>query len=304
MKRFLLILLILTLCLSFAGCDAKDYTDAMSYYEEGQYQQALELFTSLGDYADSKAMAALCQQFIDYADAQAFFAAGDYQAALDLFSGLRMYKDSPVMVFQCQYHIGMNHLTAGEYDQAIQWLTPLGNYEDCRQQVEIAKWHYLHQNITAAGGSIAITVGEDTNSQLLLQAEEDNSLTLIYVEEGQLLGLPYLHELTIPLYLNQEETSCQVVYRSSLVTQVEEIASGIVLPGALSASGGLSIDTFQQTITDEEGQTQTSSDLGSSIMIQTITETGQQAISQYLPALLESTGTDVSVKDLGFLSLV
>lgn len=303
MKRFLLLLLILCLCLSFAGCDAKDYTDAMDYYEQGQYQQALELFTSLGDYADSKAMAALCQQFIDYADAQAFFAAGDYQAALDLFSGLRMYKDSPVMVFQCQYHIGMAHLAAGEYQQAIQWLEPLGNFEDCRQQVELAKWQYLHQHITANGGTITIPVGEDANTQLLLQAEEDGVLTLVYMAEGQLLGLPYLHELTIPLALNQEQTSCQVVYRSSLVTQVEEIASGVVLPGALSTSSGLSIDSFQQTITDENGETQISNDLSSSVMIQAITEAAQQAFSQYLPALLETTGTDVTPKDLGLLSL-
>lgn len=303
MKRFSLVLLVLCLCLQLTGCDAKDYTTAIGYYEEGQYQQALELFTGLGDYADSQAMAALCQQYVDYAEAQALFAAGDYQAALDLFTGLQMYKDSPLMVFSCQYHIGMAHLAAGEYRQAIDWLMPLGNYEDCREQVVIAKWHYLYQHIEAAGGSIVISAGEDTTAQILLRTEANDGLTLVYVEEGQLLGLPYLHELTIPLSLNVEETTCQVVYRSSMVTQVEEIASGIVLPGAFSSTGGLSIDSFQQTITDEEGQTQVSTDTASAIMIQSITETAQQAISQNLNALLESTGTDVSAKDLGFLSI-
>lgn len=45
----------------FSTADTRAYAKAVQLYQDGQFQQALEIFTDLGDYEDSKAWVAKCE---------------------------------------------------------------------------------------------------------------------------------------------------------------------------------------------------------------------------------------------------
>lgn len=68
MKSKFLYTLVCLLLASFllTGCNSSDYKKATQLYSEGNYEDALALFTKLGDYEDSAQMAAACQKGLMY----------------------------------------------------------------------------------------------------------------------------------------------------------------------------------------------------------------------------------------------
>lgn len=60
MKRILVLILSMIILLSLCGCDSSEYEKAMSLYNSGEYQEAMDIFLELGDYEDSGKMAAIC----------------------------------------------------------------------------------------------------------------------------------------------------------------------------------------------------------------------------------------------------
>ena len=51
---FICIALLATTCLSFVSCKSKDYEEAISLLESGQYEEAKAIFEEIGDYKDSQ----------------------------------------------------------------------------------------------------------------------------------------------------------------------------------------------------------------------------------------------------------
>ena len=73
------------------------YNRAIEFKKEGNYSDAIILFTMLGDYLSAADQAAQCKDvYLDgqYEQADFYEAAGDLQAAYDLFTGLAGYRDS------------------------------------------------------------------------------------------------------------------------------------------------------------------------------------------------------------------
>ena len=54
MRKIFAILLILTMTFTLTGCKSSDYKTAVSLMESSENEQALSMFTELGDYKDSK----------------------------------------------------------------------------------------------------------------------------------------------------------------------------------------------------------------------------------------------------------
>lgn len=53
MKKFVTLILVLTLALSLTGCKISDYKTAVSAMEEGRYTEAAATLETLADYKDS-----------------------------------------------------------------------------------------------------------------------------------------------------------------------------------------------------------------------------------------------------------
>ena len=54
MKRVIALILVLSMVFALCGCSSRDYKKAVSLFEEGEYEQAKELFIVLEDYKDSR----------------------------------------------------------------------------------------------------------------------------------------------------------------------------------------------------------------------------------------------------------
>lgn len=89
-KQLVYGILLASMALSLTACDGSNYKKATELYNNGQYAEAAEIFTKLGDYEDSADMVLACQ----YGEAKALYEAGDYEGALEKFEGIREYEDS------------------------------------------------------------------------------------------------------------------------------------------------------------------------------------------------------------------
>ena len=79
-KKIIMCVFVLT------GCNNsdKDYKEATSLYESGNYEEAKAMFVELGDYEDSATMVKAC----DYAQAVKLYNSGDYESAISIFKSI------------------------------------------------------------------------------------------------------------------------------------------------------------------------------------------------------------------------
>lgn len=296
MKRLLAVLLAVCLCAALTGCSAVDYLKASKLYKEEAYAQALVLYQGLGDFADSAQMAAICAQKADYTAAEAYFASKDYAAALPLYEGLGMYADSPLKAITCRYENGLRYLEQGDYESAIAWLEPLGNYEDSADRTSLARWLWLSQEThsyiirATAGDSLVMT----------LEPMDEVTLRLKLEREGHLLGLPYETRFELTFTRGQQEAAYRISCRSESDTVVQEQAEGTVELRTIAGGEAMEISSFSQCITGVGGEQTTTDDASKAIIARAELAESAGQITQYLPALLENTGVDITAGQLGF----
>ena len=89
MKKILSFAMVLVMLLALCGCDKLDYNKAMKAYDNGEYAEARDLFSELGDYEDSAKMVKDC----DYRIAKRAMDNEDYEAALKTFEKLDKFLD-------------------------------------------------------------------------------------------------------------------------------------------------------------------------------------------------------------------
>jgi len=146
-----------------AACTERDYNEAVDLFRNGEYEQAVEKLTALGNYKDSAAMLNEAKEEVQ--KAQAYEAAcqkmdaGDYVAAANGFAEIRDYKDSEEKIAQAartlldkkmyaesievydivgkaentvyqEYARGCVSLASAKYDDAQSHFTAAGNIED------------------------------------------------------------------------------------------------------------------------------------------------------------------------------
>ena len=94
-KAIPLVACALVIAFALTGCgESGNYTKAMSMYENGQYTEAADKFSALGDYEDSQNMVKAC----NYEAAKVLFNDGSYEEAKQAFSELGDYEDSAQFV--------------------------------------------------------------------------------------------------------------------------------------------------------------------------------------------------------------
>jgi len=157
------VLAALIACFVFIGIPLIKYTAAVNDLSEGNYNEAIAVFSELGDYKDApdkiieakfaKAQALydnkqyddaikLCDELAasripsrqkneaNYLKANAIFNKGEYAQARTVFQELGKYKDSPDMVLQCTYQNALKLEAAGTFDEAYHEYVSLGEYKD------------------------------------------------------------------------------------------------------------------------------------------------------------------------------
>lgn len=302
MKRIIVLFLTCCLCMCFTGCKVLDYGKATKCYKDGQFAQALELYTGLGDYADSAAMAHICWQKTTYETAQAHFAAEEYRQAMELYQELEMYMDCPILAVESQYSLAMQLLEKGEYAESIQLFEALGGYSDSAAFVRKGISRWLWESLNQSDG-ITLTLDEGKTQTLAFMAAEDETVQLIYSRESMLLGVPNTCHFTLTVNPETKEATYEASYLSAASSTILEEASGHADLASFSAGHGLSTKSFTQTITEPDGTISISRETTDAIILQSLLPEAEGIIAEKIPALLEQTATDITPEDLGFLSL-
>lgn len=127
--------LLLTATMLLTGCGKKgQYDKAMAMYENGQYEEAAEKFTELGDYENSNDMAKACR----YETAKALLDAGDYDGARKAFEELGDYENSTDYMKECDYNKANALFDAGDYEGAIAIFETIADYNDSAEKIKLA----------------------------------------------------------------------------------------------------------------------------------------------------------------------
>ena len=124
------------------GCGkGGDYKKAMSMYENGQFEEAAEKFTELGDYENSQDMVMTCR----YEAARTLFDAGKYEEAKKAFAELGDYENSANYVSECDYSTASSLLEAGDYEGAIAIFESIPDFKDSQEKIRSANKELMIQ---------------------------------------------------------------------------------------------------------------------------------------------------------------
>ncbi|MBQ2730805.1 MAG: tetratricopeptide repeat protein [Clostridia bacterium] len=105
-KKITLFALSLLTTLSLFSCSGSNYSKAVDLYENGKYEEALALFTELGDYEDSLAMVKEC----NYELAIIHIQNEEYDEAQELFESLADFKESEKYLAELSWKKFHSHL--------------------------------------------------------------------------------------------------------------------------------------------------------------------------------------------------
>lgn len=162
----LVVLIVAAVFISNAVKKSNAYEFALSLVESGQYADAIEHFSALGDYKDSAEQIQIAETAMleeqnakAYADATALMEAGRYKQAMDAFEAIREYKDSKEILVELlelveleekesNYQKALQLLANSSYDnnlKAYLILQDLGEYEDAASILQ--SFEYVMQDM-------------------------------------------------------------------------------------------------------------------------------------------------------------
>ncbi len=149
-----------------------EYAQAAKMLAAGNYDKALQLFIKLGNYADSKEQAQVCREEKALAEKDRSYLNAvavlqkqnlsdtEIKEAIDTLKSMPDYKDAESKIAELekmlekwyedkaaaeeaererQYESAISCTESGVYDEAIRIFTALGDYSDCKEQLEKAK---------------------------------------------------------------------------------------------------------------------------------------------------------------------
>lgn len=180
-KQLIYGILLATMALGLTACDGSNYKKATELYNNGQYAEAAEIFTELGDYEDSADMVLACQ----YGEAKALYEAGNYEGALGKFEGIREYENSAEYIAKAEHEIMVM------------------TYADVLEQLEENDWYYNGgtdnklNRISFSGTDVTISYvffdgnGKHEGEDITVPFEIDDSSIAMTLEDGNSLNIGY-----------------------------------------------------------------------------------------------------------------
>ena len=102
------------------------YQEAVSLRDSGNYTEAVEMFTSLGDYRDSATQIEMTY----YTEGMAKQREGSWDEAITAFNKAGDYSDSETQISETKYLHAKALISTGNYDSAFVILTYLKGYKD------------------------------------------------------------------------------------------------------------------------------------------------------------------------------
>ncbi|MCL2529701.1 MAG: tetratricopeptide repeat protein [Coriobacteriia bacterium] len=119
------------------------YQDAMTQFEQENYELAYSGFSSLEDYRDSTFWAKLSSDFLSYEEAIALYNAGDFKEARSLFAQLSTSQihDISEWIDKCDYGIADKLYKNGNLEEAAEAFEKLGDFSDSKERAAQCRYN-------------------------------------------------------------------------------------------------------------------------------------------------------------------
>lgn len=125
--------------------NSRTYAQAVSYREDGKYEDAYKLFVELGEFDDSASQAQTCKDYSNqqvYEQASTLKEGNKLDEAAELFESISTYLDSEQQAKECRdlitdqtYERAVALQNEGDYEAAILIFTELGEYKDSAERI-------------------------------------------------------------------------------------------------------------------------------------------------------------------------
>ena len=305
--KILILLLVGILAFSLSGCDALDYREAIDLYNVGEYDAAAEMFAALGDYEDSAKLVTRSH----YWAAVTRMEQGNYEEALPRFLKLQDYEDSAQRVTECKYQIAIAQLEAGDFSKAEAAFLELSDYRDTSEYLRRITWQKFFDAVKAAG--------TENEGSFTIQKEQNNRLFCITAHTAQPdqlifstvfskdMGYTFYDDLVITLSRDSLDAAFTASSTFAMDFVGTQIGSQQKMTGKLdittcNADTVLTAETFEMTLTDNQGKTSASTDPADCLMAEDLAES-YTALLDAIPQMLTKAGIELTLRDIGFSAL-
>lgn len=162
------------------------YNEAMELFNNGNYEEAAQKFTALGDFEDSVE----CANSSRYHHADQLLGSGEFIKAAEIFENLGYYSDSSDRAKDCRYQYAESLVAQQKHAEAASAFKMLGNYSDSKDRAselyyDIAAKHFDEGKYLEAYDVFA-TLGNYKDSQ-------NRANEACYTYAGQLVEKGKLH---------------------------------------------------------------------------------------------------------------
>ncbi len=153
----------------FIVLPAIKYSQASNFLENKNYNYAIYIFDSLGDFKNSEEMVAEA----NYQKAIDFFDNKNFDDAIKTFSYIETYRDSSTKIKEAIYQIAEIYLHENNYLEAIELFSQLEDFSDSNERLLHTRWllanQYLKDENLAKAIEILETLGDYEDSTILIQ---------------------------------------------------------------------------------------------------------------------------------------
>lgn len=295
MKKAIVIIIVLSICVSLVACQPSEYDKAVSLYNNGEYSDALDIFLTLGDHQDSQYYITDCR----YNLALEAMNKGDYTSAKDNLMKLGAYKDCADLIKECNYQRALALLEEKEYAQALEIMETMSDYKNCQERISKAKWDALYDHIVGKGGSISFQIGNNSSQKLFMETNDNGSINIIFQGVFLLLTIQENVVCRLTLEYGNTEADYAITCSAKVNWKVTEVLNGKINVADFSAQMSVPEGYYQHT-TEKPNETVVLTSIPSGTAFTFVVKPTHTAICENLPMLLEKTDVGIATSDLGF----
>lgn len=197
------VLVLFSLLLVLSGCKAMDYKQAQELYTQGKYEEAANMFITLGEYKDSAEMFNESM----YSLATSWLDDGAYEDAEAAFTFLGEYKDSAEMAKKSKCSYALTLCEAGDYESAIAILDNLEDYEPAIESRTMVQYQYANTLLAEKEYDAALEHFKECADYQDTEEILDKTAAELRAQEEYRLCLSYLY-----LHNDEEEEKQQIYY--------------------------------------------------------------------------------------------
>ena len=305
-KPILTLTLIVALAFSLAGCDNLDYREAVQLYNAGLYEQAAQLFAEIPEYEDSAQLETRCY----YRLALNTMAAEDYESALEQFEALGNYEDAPARVTECKYQLGLSAFDAGDLVTAEGYFADNPDYQQTPEYCRRITWQKLFDAIAEkAPGEVDSILETEADGRTVQVIARNADIQELVFSVSSVKDMGYVFNDSLSLRFTRDslqatftaESGFQMAFNGSVIGS-RQTGSGTLDIAACTAETALVLESFGLTVTDNQGQSTTSTDPADCLMNEAMVE-NLAILLDTVPEILTQAEIPFTLTDIGFASL-